>query len=1284
MKTRGHDIFARLFKKEAVRRLLAAALLAAPAAVGAADLYPGNGAAMSAMSPFLYLPNPQLLAQCGVMKTVKADGVGSDYMSISAAVTGLGASLSTNTCVVVLDAVSYAGQVDVSLNTNGYRLRILKDPSVAGAPTLTIGVAADLFSVNADSVTLQGINISQPMAANALRLSGDNNEILDSTVTAANISYAAIYFTGASSNTVSNVYAYNSNGDAARFLGGSNHNRVSSSTLRGNNTGWSAVYLENSSSNTFTASYLHNAFGNAMNYASGASYNAVTLSTVTSGHSSGFAVNFSAASGLGNRAESSYLANYSGTAVLFSTSAVVSGGEIYAGVGGYYAVRFAASNGGLVTGATVRNSMGTAVLAESGSGHRVEFSTVIANTPGYYAVDLQAPGNTLADSYVSAGGTAIRIAGSVTGNSVLRSTAIAGEAASLALYNTAAYDTTISSCYLHNPYGTSVKFDGWGGGFKNISYSTITAGGALPALHIYQSNNVTVAGNYISGSTAAYVQSDADPVMFRYNTLAGNGVNGVALDIRGSFGNDYVSSNTLQGGPAGIALNLGNLSGGNLYIDSNTFTGGAVGLTIPSYYPGSVSFSSFTFRELSPGATAIYITGGSYPYTISSAAFLSPNIAVNVDASPTSGSVTMRDSSGRRHGPVYDYDPGSRLTWLPAPVLPAGCSIGFNVAKDGSGEADTIQAAVGALPGSIATNACVVIRDTATYSEQVTVRNINSFGAYRVRIMADPTFISSAPAVNPPLGSAAAFAIYNDSVSVIGVNVVSTNTVPFGIFSSSPSIEIASVSVISGGSITDSAIALSSFSWVWRSTVTAQAAHAVKLTGRDNHVAESYLTSDGAAARGLYLQAADSNTVTASYIHSALDAAALVGYDANWNTISHSTLTSASSGEFAVDLQSSLGNKVENCFVSNPGGYGINVMGGGNNTVAQSTVTNNSSSFFALLFTLSSSNTVSGSLIYNQGGYAARFFSNSRNNLISGSSITSAAGQGALYLTASSSNTFRDNFISAPVGHGVRFDGASNLNLVARSTVTSSTNGRFALFFSNGSSNTVVDSYLQGSTAAYVNESTATAIGGSVFVSTWPNGVGLALGSGLNFTLSSSTLSGGVQGAAVYLSTSNFGSLALTSNTITGGAYGLYITTQGAGASLSISSLTFRTLTPGATAINFLSGYFQTSITSAAFDSSAIAVNVNGSGLAAGSSVLMRYDSGAKAGPLLENDPSGRVSWPEHACETRHSLQRSGDRSGPYGHPRYHRGGLFHRHHQRPADGAQDGQLQLDRGWRRR
>src|SRR6185436_8322665 len=107
-----------------------------------------------------------------------------------------------------------------------------------------------------------------------------------------------------------------------------------------------------------------------------------------------------------------------------------------------------------------------------------------------------------------------------------------------------------------------------------------------------------------------------------------------------------------------------------------------------------------------------------------------------------------------------------------------GCVVTNNV---GSGQTyATISAAVAALPSSLTGHSCVVIRDGATYAEQVNVRNFVNNGS-SITIFADPAS-GLRPVVAPPAASTAAFLIANASVNVQGISVIADQNVPYGVW----------------------------------------------------------------------------------------------------------------------------------------------------------------------------------------------------------------------------------------------------------------------------------------------------------------------------------------------------------------------------------------------------------------------------------------------------------------------------------------------------------------------
>jgi hypothetical protein len=485
-------------------------------------------------------------------------------------------------------------------------------------------------------------------------------------------------------------------------------------------------------------------------------------------------------------------------------------------------------------------------------------------------------------------------------------------------------------------------------------------------------------------------------------------------------------------------------------------------------------------------------------------------------------------------GEDVPMSPGwSKTAWPPTP----GCGYALNVKQDGSADFTGIQQALNAVPPELSTNTCVVIRDDQTYSEQVTVQDIKTgrwdeSTSYRLIIMKDPTFVSTGPVVNPPAGALAAFRLYNDSVTVQGLDIISTNTISYGILASSASMMVSSVNV--GGTIGLAGISLSSGSVISYSSISVQNAQGVVLTGGFSTVSQSTITGSSSGGALLSLNGASWNTIAGSYISNLDGTGASLAYSSNFNAIRQSTI------------------------------------------------------------------------------------------------ISRAASYVALYFYASSTNTVDGSFVSNPAGRGMSFATNANDNTISLSTITASGH---ALEYSFASRNTLLNSYVQGSTAAVISNSSIPIIRGSVLVSTWTKGMGLSLAYTDGLFMATSTIRGGAQGTAVYLGFGNSDKIELASNTITGGKYGLNIAAMSGGGSLVVSSITFASLSPGATAINFLSGVFITDIDKAAFNSTNIAVNVNGNGLSPTSLVLMPGASGPRYGAGYEYDPMSYIYWDSIAAE---------------------------------------------------
>ncbi|MBI4377156.1 MAG: right-handed parallel beta-helix repeat-containing protein, partial [Elusimicrobia bacterium] len=1102
-------------------------------------------------------------------------------------------------------------------------------------------------------------------------------------------------------------------------------------------------------------------------------------------------------------------------------------------------------------------------------------------------------------------------------------------------------------------------------------FSTITSQ-AGTAIFLRASSTSSIISSYVQGSTAIHISGSTGTVIGD-SILIGTSALGAGLWVSNASQNLTLSSSTLRAGPLGRALKLDRDNIGAITLSSISLQGSLWGLVIDTQAAGAtLSIASATFRDLQSGATAMHFLGGVHISTFADT-YYDDSAAINVNgtALDAGSRVTMSCYRGPRGGPSFETDPSNQVDWVPCPAitLPPECASGFNVRKTG-GDHDTIQAALNALPDSLSGLACVVIRDSETYSEAVMVEGFSGSGGYTgalLKIMADPTFVSSAPAINPPTASTAAFQIINSSVAIEHVNIITTNTVAYGVSASSAYITISSVNVDSNGNIWSRGLSISSHSVIAYSSVTISNAQGIRVTGLLSAVRYSTSTASGTgsalvlnlaststveygmftAANGnaisltssdfneirdstatisdgsyshsaVALNWSNNNTLRSSYLQGTLAYSSLMIINSSrYNTVLQSTVSAASSS-YNIYVQGSSSNTVDQSRLTHPGGTTINLDWGssyntvirstmssssgsayrvgnntgnwyntlsqsyisntghgvellnGLNTISASTVNSSLSGYAALAITGSSSNTIADSYFSNSNGYGAYIISYSSNNFItrsrliggssnpglylSGSSsntidrsfvinsgstaawlsessnntillstISGGPNLPALYLTGSSSNTFSSNVILSTSGVGLFMASYSSYNLVSLSTVSTANNtysalrllnassntlselmirndwgtalslaysshntialstitsqstslaaltvtgssntfqqiyvfnaalaaagfyqsdynsiiastfmagagsggyvlalnlspwnsiersriiatagstglslynnahyniirdssltsnaagggsGALNIFLSwnnrfyggsirnnagqalhisdsagnqidgstitspaanhravliiHGSSNTILNSYIAGSTAVHVAASTGNAIVASVLVATNPLGGGLWISSGsFNFSLSSSSIMGGSQATAVRLDYGNSGAISLSSVVYYGSLYGLFIDTQTASATLSISSATFRDLQSGATAIHFLGGVHISTFADTYFDATAD-VNVNGTALDAGSRVTMSCYRGPRGGPAFETDPSNQVDW---------------------------------------------------------
>ncbi len=1202
------------------------------------------------------------------------------------------------------------GARGVYLTLNSNYTRIEGSTVVAASDALALSGASSTTVTGSviRSVGTYGVNVDAASVANTFTAS---------TITSSGAGNAAFVLNGAS-NVVTGCYVSDVASNAiGLMLNGGVLNRVLNTTVVGNNRG---LYLNNASSNTVSGVFVIGQ-GNvpALSFETSGVNNVIAFTTVTNtGGGVGLAFDSVSTNTVFNtyvQASTAVTVNRStGVALIDSDFAFTNGNG--AGVAlGLGNVNFTLSSS-TVSGTLSGGTMGKAVWLDRANRGLLAFSS---NTLGGAHYGLFVATQTA--------GADVRI----VSNTVVMS-----------LSNSA------------NTYG--LAFDGLLTG-ATVQDNTVVLRAAGTANYAYGLHAESSAGLYVTrnrfsnpgmvtaGSIESIRLSDADNTLLRYNDVHSTGTaltNAYLLRVTSAatgvqvVGNVFSSSFSFAttGSSATLAVSAnsqtGFLSDFNTLFSSNSalsFEWGAApfqGLAAwraasgddagsqsshPQWFNPSAGVEDFhprsTAGRFNP-LTQAFVNDGTDSPTIDAG---DPTSDYSLEPAPNGGRLNQ--------GSYGNTAEASRTGNTGFP----GCVVTRNV---GAGQTyATIGAGVAALPSTLTGHSCVVIRDAATYAEQVTVENFTNNGS-SISIFTDPG-VGSRAVVDPPATSTAAFFVKNASVNVYGIDVKPTvEPVTYGVYASSSYVRVSSMNVDSGGSIWRAGVAVSSWSAVSYASVTVQSAHGIWLQGSYmTSVSYSTAINNGTAYNAVYLQGASSssfnasyarnaagygvmielgmsnvvsrstaatgntwtalylddsssNTITGSYMNGGSGDALYLWGVSNWNVVSHSTMTNAAAGNYAAFIRSS-SNTISYSFIHNSLGTAMEIWTETGNLIADSTMTSLGAGYSpALNFVSASSNTVTRSYIANPnglglsldtaeytsisystavggGGWYALYFNGGSSNTVTRSNLYAVGNAAALgvedwnssaydstllsddsdYATLDlwqgSWNTFaRVNVLNAS-GVAVRLAGGAAPvgNLLTQSTVTSQAAGLVALQFVNTSTNTVENSYVQGSTAALISRSTGTVLRGMVFVATNTAGSALVFDAGVNLTLATSTLMAPSLGRGLWLSTASAGVVSLGSVTVTGAARGLQVSTQAANFTLAVDSITFRSLASGATAIHYLGGAHVSTITLAGFEDASIGANVGASALDLASRVTMRAYSGLRAGPAYENDPNSLVDW---------------------------------------------------------
>ncbi len=1231
----------------------------------------GNWSILPSSASFMYRSNYSTPPGCVHLQNAIKSGAGA-HTSIQSALNALPASFSGDACVVVRDDGTYEEQVTAgNFANNGYRLRIMADPAfVSSAPVVSPpALSTAAFRIMNDSVTLQGMAVAAPAAAygvlassaalaldrfmvlpggnisvagvsassrtvvsdseisvqNAfgLLLDGPGSSIVRSTVAADSAGFYAAHLAGVSDSAFSDVSFVNLSGRAVYISSGSNNNLLGQCRMTSDSEAagmFGALYIRDSSSNTLTDSVVTNPSGVAAYLGLSANYNSIVRSTMTSAVTGYQALRITG--GSFNTVTDSFMYSSGGYGLLFGDNSgsdhnTVSASTIASDAPSLSAVNFRYASHNTLTGNLIYNLSGHGVEVETGSyGNTFDRDLITANSSGKYAVTVNGvSSNTLSDCVISnPAGYGVQFLGGASHNALLRSTVSVNSPYSAFGIDASSANTVTQSC-ISNPAGYGALL-GYGADANLISSSTLTSAASnYFALKVVSSSSNTVTGSsltnpagvaytsvygygnalerstvtgsafphsaalvdachgetitesYLRAAGGLYVR-DSSATAVSSSTLAAAhaSVPGLRLDAPGTFASSF---NEISSAWSAVDLNAG--SSGAVSFASDTLRGGVYGLRADAPAAGgSLALADIAFYPQAAGATAIAFLGGTFVSSFTALNFGGTDTAVNVDAALLQpGSYIYIDGLyGPRYGPTYETDPGGYVDWVYTDTAaPAGCAQAVSVKQDGSEDFTGLQAAVNVLTRSLSGDACVVVKDTATYAEQVAVRNFVNNG-YRVRILADPAAGQPGPALAPPAASTAAFLVASDSVTLQGFRIEPQFPLPYGLYSSSSSLSVSGLSLSDpGGNI---------------------GAAGVRLGGSRDALTASTVAVSNSGAAGVFLDGTSSAAVSGIYVYNPGGGRALVIERSTSAVVAGSRLSGSgfNGAYYGSDYLSPLrvkwsaGSRIEDCYIENTALYGVgaSVENSADTVIAGSTVT-------------------APSLVVS--------VADSWRSAVTRSALYGGDSVGGIYLSGGGYNLVERSHVSCSVG-GTCLGGGTAVTL------------------EGGTGTAVRDSYLHsGYSGAVVTNAPGTLLSSNRIESGSGPGDGAVNFNGGHGTVIASNTIAGLLGITVY---SGAETVTLASNSVTGAELGLKIVA--AGTQLDVSSLTFSGLLPGATGISFGLSTLVSTFSFVGFESSAIAVSVNGEQLQPGSRVTMLGFTGPRAGEAYELDPAGRVDWP--------------------------------------------------------
>jgi hypothetical protein len=977
---------------------------------------------------------------------------------------------------------------------------------------------------------------------------------------------------------------------------------------------------------------------------------------------------------LGNaNASGYYFPGSLGSSLTYSRAQTASGGAAAA------AVRLIGAVGNTITSVQAAAGAGNAASLTSGSNLNVITASSFTSSGGGGFSGLfmsNAATNTFTGMFAGnlGGSYAVDVDSNANGNIIIGSTVATNGGGYPALIFSNAAQNTMSGSNVSNPTGTGVEVVS--SFFDSIIGSTITGNGSVnDGILVTSGQTTTVTNSFVTGTLAGVSVTGSMTTTVTGSQLTATNGAGIALQLTGGSSGLTLATSLLTAPSVGLNVATGDL--GALVVSSLTVASALNGVQIGSISGGFLSIAGLTFNTLAPGATAINLTAGVLVSTFSSVAFNDSNIGVNVSASGLSSgsSITMAAPSGVKSGQSFDSDPSGYVHW-PSSAPPTS-AVTFPPSAFAS-DLSTISGTAAAYNGASVSSVTISIQNLATghywngassfsspspLTFNTTVSTAASSWSYTnaslntVSLLTGTSYQIQSQAIDSyaqtQSGYGSFIVVYDSAPPVVTISTPSPGSlgpvfpVVSGV-SSDPISGVANVAVqISSGP---------SYGTCWNGSGWIGCPNLIPATGTATWT-DTAVPSGGFLTPGTTYQilaqstdgagngsiAMSSYTVTAGGGNCAISTTVVAGV----NTIQGAVNAAGASlsGNYCVSVNG--GNYPEQVTITGitTNGFRISITSGTGGapivmppagSTAAFVVANSSVSLFGLsvvpiapvnygVAVSSPFAQFSGVTINDPSSYILTAgILTSTGTQIYGSTVSAngAAAQG-IALIGVSSVIISNAVISGPTA---LYLSHANSDIIAQCGLSGSTIGA-QLVASNG--NTISGSSVQGSSAAVViSGSTATTVVASTLLATTSPGSGLSLtGGSSGLTASSDTISGGFLGADVALAAGNNGILSFVADVIQSGANGLQIGAQGPGASFAISALTFQSLTPGATAINFQGGTVVSTFSGVAFDSS-VGINVAAVALSSASNVTMSMPSGAKTGPLYSNDPNHYVHWP--------------------------------------------------------